>query len=90
MATVEAMASGVPVVASRNGGIPEVLADGETGMIVTRADPAALARAIHTYATDHDLRRRHGLAARKRAIGCFGIQASAAQYLELFTELPPS
>jgi len=84
MATLEAMACGVPVIGTRNGGITEVLADGETGRIVPPGDPAALAGAIRAYATDPGLRRRHAAAARERACRDFGIEATAAQYLALF------
>jgi glycosyltransferase involved in cell wall biosynthesis len=84
MATLEAMACGVPVVATRNGGIPEVLADGEGGTIVPAGDPSALAAAIRMYASEPSLRRRHAAAARERAREHFGIESAAAQYLELF------
>jgi glycosyltransferase involved in cell wall biosynthesis len=85
MTTLEAMACGVPVVGTRIGGIPEVLADGETGTIVPPGDPAALASAIRAYATDPGLRRRHAVAAHERARRHFGIQATATQYLALFS-----
>ncbi len=85
MTTLEAMACGVPVVGTRIGGIPEVLADGETGTIVPPGDPAALASAIRAYATDPGLRRRHAIAAQERARRHFGIEATATQYLALFS-----
>ena len=90
MATLEAMACGVPVIATRNGGIPEVLADGECGKLVPPGDPAALATAIRTYATDPDLRRSHADAAQKRARLSFSVETTAAEYLKLFAMQAPS
>jgi len=85
MSTLEAMACGVPVVATDVGGIPEVLADGESGTIVPRGDPDALAAAIRRYAEDPELRERHGRAGVQRARRWFSIETTAARYLELFT-----
>ena len=84
MATLEAMACGVPVVATTNGGIPEVLGDGECGRLVPPGDPAALAAAIRSYATDPNLRRRHAEAARERASLSFNVETTSAEYLKLF------
>lgn len=55
---LEAMALGVPVVASRTGGLPEVIRDGETGLLVPPADPRALAAALRSVLFDPDLARR--------------------------------
>ena len=52
---LEAMACGTAVAASRVGGIPEVVADGETGLLVPPDDPAALAAALNTLVRDQDL-----------------------------------
>jgi glycosyltransferase involved in cell wall biosynthesis len=87
MSTLEAMATGIPVVATAAGGLPEVVAEGETGALVPPGDPAALAAAITRYADDPDLRRSHGNAARRRALETFSIAGAASRYLELF-ELP--
>jgi glycosyltransferase involved in cell wall biosynthesis len=65
---VEAMASGLPVVASRVGGIPDVVADGETGVLVPAGDVAALARALDVLVADPAARKRMGEAARDRAV----------------------
>lgn len=61
----EAMATGVPVVASRVGGIPEVV--GDAGILVDKDDPAALARALRSLIEDEGTRRRIGREARSRA-----------------------
>jgi glycosyltransferase involved in cell wall biosynthesis len=84
MVPLEAMAAGKPVVATENGGLPELVVDGETGTLVPPEDPAALARAIDRYATDGELRRRHGDSGRRRALEMFGIGRCADEYLELF------
>jgi glycosyltransferase involved in cell wall biosynthesis len=64
LAALEAMASGKPVVAAGVGGIPEVVHDRETGMLIPPGDPGALARAVLALVRDKDLRRRLGSAGR--------------------------
>jgi L-malate glycosyltransferase len=64
-AVLESMAAGVPVVATRVGGIPEVIEDGENGLLVPPSDPAALARAILTVLENDDLARSLGGAGRR-------------------------
>jgi glycosyltransferase involved in cell wall biosynthesis len=63
---VEAMAVGRPVVASRLGGLPATVRDGETGLLCEPGDPEDLARKIETLLDDAALRERLGLAGRKR------------------------
>jgi hypothetical protein len=63
-AALEAASVGLPVVASRCGGLPEIVRDGETGLLVEPGDPASLAGAIADLAADPALRRRFGEAAR--------------------------
>ena len=86
MTTLEAMASGKPVLATRNGGMCEVVVDGETGTLVPAGNAEALAAALRSYA-DADLRARHGVAGRARAEEQFHIDASARAYLSLFDEI---
>jgi glycogen synthase len=64
---VEAMASGLPVVASRVGGIPDLVQDGTTGLLVPPLDVDALAGALDTLVADRGCRLRMGSAARQRA-----------------------
>jgi starch synthase len=78
------MGCGTPVVASRVGGIPELVTDGETGLLVPPDDPAALAEAVTTLLADPDRRARMGSAARAQALARFESATIAAQTLELY------
>jgi starch synthase len=84
---LEAMACGTAVVASRVGGIPEVVADGETGLLVPPDDPAALAAALNRLVADQDLAAAMGARGRDRAVAEFGWPSIAAQTAELYAEL---
>jgi glycosyltransferase involved in cell wall biosynthesis len=68
VACLEAMATGLPVVASRVGGLGQVIDDGETGLLAPPADPAPLADALARLVCDPDLRDRLGKAARARVL----------------------
>ena len=63
---LEAMATGRPVIGARSGGIPDLVADEETGLLVPPGDPAALATALQRLLSSPDLRLRMGRAARTR------------------------
>jgi glycosyltransferase involved in cell wall biosynthesis len=64
---VEAMSSGLAVVATTAGGTPEAITDGETGLLVPPGDPDALAEALRRLADDDSLRRRLGATAARVA-----------------------
>jgi glycosyltransferase involved in cell wall biosynthesis len=64
--SVEAMAAGKPVVASRIGGLPYTVADGATGLLCQPGDPDDLARKLAMLLDDAEMRKRMGLAGRKR------------------------
>jgi glycosyltransferase involved in cell wall biosynthesis len=77
VAALEGAAAGRPVVASRVGGLVEAVADGETGILVAPADPAALAAAVGRLAADADLRARLGDAGRARVVARHSIARMA-------------
>ncbi len=68
---LEAMSSGMAVAASRVGGVPQVMRDGENGLLVDEKQPAALAAALDALAGDDELRRRLGAAARRTILDGF-------------------
>jgi glycosyltransferase involved in cell wall biosynthesis len=83
----EAMGCEVAVVASDAGGLPEVVEDGVTGLVVPRGDSAALARAIGALLADPQRRRAMGQAGRARALRLFDWDRTAQQFEELYREL---
>lgn len=86
-ALLEAMAAGLPVVATAVGGTPEVVVDGVTGILVPPRDPDALAEAILRLLRDPDLRRSMGQAARARIEQHFSIEETVRRTEELYTTL---
>jgi glycosyltransferase involved in cell wall biosynthesis len=84
IALVEAQACGVPVVASRFGGFPEVVRDGETGLLVPPQDPAALAAALRALLPDSGRRRRMGEAGRRWVAEQFHWERVAERVLEAY------
>jgi starch synthase len=84
---LEAMACGTAVVASAVGGIPEVVADGETGLLVPADDAAALAAAINALVSDPERAAELGARGRARAVAEFSWDAIAAQTSRLYASL---
>jgi len=81
---MEALSLGVPVIASRVAGIPELVADGETGLLFTPSNWSELAEAIERLATDPGLRQRLGQAGPARIAGEFDVRTSALKLRDLF------
>jgi glycosyltransferase involved in cell wall biosynthesis len=84
ISVIEAMAAGLPVVASSVGGIPELVVEGETGFLVPAGNDAALARALEPLLRDPELRRRLGAAARARAFDRFDLGRFRQAHTDLY------
>jgi len=84
---LEAMATGLPVVAGRVGGNPELVVDGVTGRLYEPDVPNALEAALLPYLTDPALREVHGRAARDRVVHNFSLEAMVRRYLDLYDEI---
>jgi glycosyltransferase involved in cell wall biosynthesis len=82
LVVLEAMEAGVPVVASRVSGIPEVVVDGETGWLVPPEDPTALAAALAEVAGDGDEAAGRGAAGRRRVEERYRPRQAAERWLE--------
>ena len=84
---IEAMACGKPVVATAVGGIPEVVQDGITGLLVPPRSPRQLADAVERLLADEPLRRRFGENGGRRAAEFFSIDAHVARILNVYEQL---
>lgn len=84
---LEAMASGLPVVATAVGGNPELVVDGETGALPPANDPQALADALAGYVLHPARMAQHGAAARQRALSRFSLQAMLDNYAHVYDQL---
>ena len=84
---LEAMACGLPVVATRVGGNAELVDEGRTGTLVASDDVEAMAVAIVDYAMNRERVGREGTQARSRAIGAFSIETMVARYADLYDTL---
>jgi glycosyltransferase involved in cell wall biosynthesis len=81
---LEAMASGLPVVATNVGGNPELMRDGETGLLVPPADPIAIANAVRLYLENPQKQRNHGMAGRRIVEKQFSLGAMVDGYLSVY------
>jgi glycosyltransferase involved in cell wall biosynthesis len=86
VACLEAMAHGRPVVATRVGGLRDLVVDGETGLVVPPRDPEALRAALRRLIADPDLRRRLGAAGRQRARERFSWDAVTSAVVDAYAE----
>jgi len=87
LAALEAMACGLPVVASRVGGLPEVVVHGETGFLEAVGDTAAMAADVQRLLDDPALRRAQGAAAVRRAGECFSLERCVTLHERLYESL---
>jgi L-malate glycosyltransferase len=86
-AVTESMAASLPIVATRIGGIPEIISHGETGLLVPVDDDARLADAIEYLAENPKIRVRLGQNAREFAVRHFRLDHVCNRYEQLYREL---
>src|SRR6185436_1333367 len=89
MVVLEALAAGVPVVATRVGGIPAAVEDGRSGLLVAPRDVAALSRALVSLITDGATRKAMGRAARERAAVGFSSEVIVPRIEAVWREIAP-
>jgi starch synthase len=85
--SLEAMACAKPVVASNVGGVPEIVLDGETGLLFPGEDVPALARTLEGLLSDPERATAMGCAGRARAEALFTWQRIADQYFEIYQQV---
>jgi glycosyltransferase involved in cell wall biosynthesis len=83
---VEAQGHGLPVISSRVGAIPEVLEDGQTGLLIDPRKPDELLSAMERLASDDGMRRAAGAAARRRFVGRFSLSVFRSALRDLYAE----
>lgn len=86
-AVLEAMACGIPVVATASGGVPEAVEEGRTGFLVPPGDPEAMADRMRRLIEDPGLRLRLGRGGRLRAEALFGVENNTSRTVRVYEEL---
>jgi sugar transferase (PEP-CTERM/EpsH1 system associated) len=84
---LEAMASGLPVIATCVGGNPELVIDGQTGLLVPADNPVTMAAAIEGYLHNQSKLIEHGMAGRKRVEKYFSIDSMISGYMSLYDDV---
>jgi len=84
---VEGMAAGKPIVATNGGGVPEIVIDGVTGILVPMGDPSTMATAICTLLEDEQLSNRMGIAGSRRARESFDIEQTVKKIEKIYDSL---
>lgn len=87
LSIIEAMRSGLPVIASRVGGVPELVVDGETGILFEAGDVDEMSRAMQRLIDDPQLCRRMGDAGRKRYLAHFTVERMGSQIAAVYESL---
>lgn len=83
---IEAMAAGVPVIATRSGGPEEIVVDGETGFLVKVGDVASISARMRELLDDRELAAALGNEGRRRAIACFSLEQATGRIIEVMNE----
>lgn len=86
-AVLEYMAAGLPVIATSVGGVPDLVVDGETGLLVPPSQPDGFFEAAKALLDSLDMRRRFGSAGRRRVEQAFGVDIEVGEYDRLYAKL---
>jgi glycosyltransferase involved in cell wall biosynthesis len=84
---LEAMATGLPVVATRVGGNPELVADRQNGYLVERQNPQAMAEAIKYYVENPEIALQHGMFGRKICVERFSLDRMVKDYMDIYDQV---
>lgn len=83
---LEAMSSGLAVLATKVGGNSELVAQDRTGKLVPAGDPSAMAQALLCYVSDNRLLKEHGQKGREKIESCFSMKAMVMNYLKVYDQ----